>query len=372
MKKIAFLTGTRADFGKLKSLIKICQNSNNFEIGIFVTGMHNIKKYGYTYNEIIESGFSNIHKFKNHTAGLGMDIVLSQTIMGFSKYVKSFKPDLIVVHGDRVEPLAGSIVGSLNNILVSHIEGGEVSGTIDEFIRHAVSKMSHIHFVSNNDAKARLIQMGECSKNIHIIGSPDVDIMKSDKLPTLELTKKHYEIDFKNYAVVMFHPVTTEYEKIREISKNLVDAILDTSSNFIVIYPNNDLGSEFILKEYKRLNGKANIKIFPSIRFEFFLTLLKNAEFILGNSSAGIREAPYYGLPTVNIGSRQYGRSSNIEIIDCNYSFNSIKKAIKKTKKHKLKKQNLFGDGSSDLIFLEKIKKDSFWHIKKQKTFNDI
>lgn len=152
-KKIVFLTGTRADFGKIKSLIRITQESKKYEVHIFATGMHMNSKYGATVDEIVKSGFENIYKFINHDTIENMDRTLAKTIEGFSLYVGEIKPELIVVHGDRVEALAGAIVGSLNNILVTHIEGGEISGTIDELIRHAVSKMSHIHLVANDEAK---------------------------------------------------------------------------------------------------------------------------------------------------------------------------------------------------------------------------
>ena len=137
-KRIVFLTGTRADFGKLKSLILIAQNSDLFEVNIFVTGMHMLEKYGKTIREVEKSGIKNIYPFINHDNIDHMDRNLSKTIDGFSHYISEIKPDLIVVHGDRIEPLAGAIVGSLNNILVGHIEGGEISGTIDELIRHSI------------------------------------------------------------------------------------------------------------------------------------------------------------------------------------------------------------------------------------------
>jgi len=195
MKRIVFLTGTRADFGKLKSLISISQNSSNFEVHLFVTGMHMNSLYGFTVTEIVNSGFENIYKYINHESNDSMDKILSSTIVGFSQYIKQIKPDLIIVHGDRVEALAGSIVGSLNNILVGHVEGGEVSGTIDELIRHSITKMSHIHFAANKEAKKRLIQLGEYKKSIFTIGSPDIDLMNSPNLPSLESAKKHYEIN---------------------------------------------------------------------------------------------------------------------------------------------------------------------------------
>ena len=147
-----FLTGTRADFGKIKSLVQILEKQPGFEVFVFVTGMHLQKEYGYTLVEIQRCGFKNIHTFENHTHETTMDLTLAKTIQGLSDYCKSIQPDLIVVHGDRVETLAGAIVGSLNNILVAHIEGGELSGTVDELIRHSVTKLSHIHFVSNDGA----------------------------------------------------------------------------------------------------------------------------------------------------------------------------------------------------------------------------
>ena len=148
MKRIVYLTGTRADFGKLKSLISISQNHPDFDVHLFVTGMHMNSLYGFTVSEVINSGFKNIYKFINHETDDSMDKILSSTMIGFSQYIKQIKPDLIIVHGDRVEALAGAIVGSLNNILVGHIEGGEVSGTIDELIRHSVTKMSQLHFTA--------------------------------------------------------------------------------------------------------------------------------------------------------------------------------------------------------------------------------
>jgi UDP-N-acetylglucosamine 2-epimerase (hydrolysing) len=372
MKRVVFLTGTRADFGKLKSLIKILHTSGKYDVHIFATGMHMLNKYGYTVNEIEKCNFPNIYKFINYTSESSMDLTLAKTIEGLSAYVKEFNPDLIIVHGDRVEALAGAIVGSLNNMLVAHIEGGEVSGTVDELIRHAVSKMSHIHFVSNEDAARRLVQLGELSEQIFVIGSPDVDVMLSDKLPSIAEVRNHYKINFENYAVAMFHPVTTEAEYMAEYARHFVDALLASQHNYVVIYPNNDLGSGAILHEYERLKGLDNIQIYPSIRFEYFLVLLKYAQFMIGNSSAGIREAPYYGLPAINIGTRQQNRSLYKDIINCDYKSESISEAIKIAAQSKFDKINLYGIGNSDKLFLDSLNRSEFWQINKQKRFNDL
>ncbi len=374
MKKIVFLTGTRADFGKLKSLIDITQKSDEFEVHIFATGMHLINKYGHTVDEIVKYGYANIYKFINHTSEELMDHTLARTITGFSDYIKEIQPELIVIHGDRVEALAGAIVGALNNILVAHVEGGEVSGTVDELIRHAVSKMSHVHFVSNESARDRLLQMGEKQNSVFVIGSPDVDVMLSNKLPSIDEVKSHYDIPFDKYAVLLFHPVTTELEDLEEHSENLVEAVLASQDNFVVIYPNNDMGSNTILKSYQKLKGKDFIKIFPSIRFEKFLVLLKNATYILGNSSAGIREAPYYGLPAINVGTRQNNRSIDGRcIVNSGHAKEDVLAAIAEGKKmSKLSFSEAFGAGNSNILFFETITSDRFWKINKQKRFMDI
>ena len=375
MKRIVFLTGTRADFGKLKSLMSISQNSKNFEVHLFVTGMHMNSMYGFTVDEIVKAGFKNIYKYINHDSIEYMDRTLAKTIDGFSQYIAQINPDLIVVHGDRLEALAGAIVGSLNNVLVAHIEGGEVSGTIDELIRHSVTKMSHIHLVANSEAKKRLIQLGEFEKSVFTLGSPDLDLMDEKSLPSLKKVKDYYDILFYDFAIAMFHPITTEYENVTNVIKQFVDALIESKLNYILIYPNNDLGTEEILNEYKRLNDNKNFKIFPSLRFEYFLKLLQNSDFIIGNSSAGIREAPYYNIPTIDIGSRQNNRDKFDSIYNCSYSKKSILKHICLTLgnkiTNKISKSN-FGDGNSNILFEKLLKTKRFWNTPRQKYFNEL
>jgi len=170
-KKIFFVTSTRADFGKLKSLIKIAKSNEKFEVTVVVTGMHLLKKFGNTHREVSKNFTSNVIKFENQKSNDKLEVILFKTIQKFSKIVEKKKPDLILIHGDRVEALACATVGALNHILTAHVEGGEISGTIDELIRHAVTKLSHIHFVANTEAKQRLIQMGENENSCFVIGS---------------------------------------------------------------------------------------------------------------------------------------------------------------------------------------------------------
>ena len=370
-RKIVFLTGTRADFGKIKSLIEVARANPAFEVHIFVTGMHMDKKYGYTVIELEKYGYENIYKYINHDAESSMDITLSRTIEGFANYIRLVEPDLIIIHGDRIEALAGATVGALNNILVAHIEGGELSGTVDELIRHAVSKLSHVHFVANKEAKIRLKQMGENDASIFIIGSPDMDAMLYKTLPAWQEVKHNYEIPFDAFFISMFHPVTTEFEQMDCYASAYIKALEESNLNFVAIYPNNDKGSDFILNKLKRLTKNSRFKIFPSIRFEAFLVLMKHSKAVVGNSSAGIREAPFYGIPTVNVGTRQLGRTSNPDIINTSYKKEDIIKGIQKAGTQKITPRVLFGDGKSDEKFIHIISQEVFWNIPKQKIFTD-
>ena len=371
-KKVVFLSGTRADFGKLKSLIEILHDKEQFEVHIFATGMHMDKKYGFTVLEIEKCGYDNIFKYINYDNEASMDITLSRTIEGFANYIRLIEPDLIVVHGDRIEALAGATVGALNNILVAHIEGGELSGTVDELIRHAVSKLSHAHFVANEEAKIRLCQMGESVESVFVIGSPDMDAMKSNKLPTYNEVVKYYKIPFEKYSIAMFHPVTTEYEMMEKYAEEYVAALVESGKNYIAIYPNNDRGSQFIMSRIKKFEGSDKFKIFPSVRFEYFLVMMKHAAFIVGNSSAGIREAPFYGVPTVNVGTRQNGRSISNKIIHTGYDKSDILKGIQSAEVTSIMPEFDFGEGNSNHLFKEIISKKDFWKTPKQKTFSDV
>lgn len=370
-RKILFLTGTRADFGKLKSLMLQLQEDPDFDVHVFVTGMHMLYKYGYTYEEVALAGLRNIYKFINQNASDRMDSILAKTIQGLSDFVREMRPDMIVVHGDRIEALAGATVGALNNIRTSHIEGGEVSGTVDELIRHAVSKLSHAHFVSNNEAYRRLIQLGEVRDSVHIIGSPDIDVMNSGALPNLDEVRRRYEIPFERYAVLIFHPVTSEVHDLARQVSALVDAVLDGHQNYVVIYPNNDHGTEEILREYRRLEGNPRFRIFPSMRFEYFLSLLKNAEFMIGNSSAGVREAPHFGVPTINLGSRQFNRTTCDSVLNVDCDADQIRLSIDSIATINRFPSEIFGKGNSAQEFHRILKQTTFWKLSTQKYFKD-
>ncbi|MBD1150089.1 UDP-N-acetylglucosamine 2-epimerase (hydrolyzing) [Pelagibacterales bacterium SAG-MED29] len=370
-KKIFFITATRADFGKLKSLIKITSKSKKFEVKIIVTGMHNMREFGSTYMEVEKNFGKRIIRLENQKLGDNLNEILKNTIYYFSKIVQKHKPDLIVVHGDRIETLACALVGSMSHILTAHIEGGEVSGTIDDTIRHAVTKLCHVHFVGSISAGTRVRNMGEKNYGIFNIGSPDIDLIHSKNLPSISLVKKRYEIDFKEYAILLWHPVTSELKNLKNETTKLVNFVNQLEMNTIVIYPNNDPGSKIILDIYKKYLNRKKTFLQRNFRFEYFITLLKNAKFIIGNSSCGIYEAPQVNTPAINIGSRQHKRSKskmikNINIHDL--EINTIKNFLKS---YKISRKSYYGDGNSFKKFFKIINKKSFWQIDTQKYFND-
>jgi UDP-N-acetylglucosamine 2-epimerase (hydrolysing) len=371
-KTIVFLTGTRADFGKLKALIRAACELQIFEVHIFVTGMHLLARYGYTAIEVEREGFGNIHKFINQNTSDSMDAVLAKTVNGFSDFVKEIRPDMVVIHGDRVEALAGALVGCLNNVLVAHIEGGEVSGTIDESLRHSITKLSHLHLVSNDRARQRLLQMGEEHQRIHVIGSPDLDIMNSDAVPSLAKARDKYTIPFERYAIFMYHPVTTEVDTLAEKMTEVVVAIQECGDNFVVVYPNNDHGSSIIFDALAPLRDCPRFRLFPSVRFEYFLSLMRHAEYVIGNSSAGVREAPFYGVPTVNLGGRQRNRAKAATIVNAVERRADVLQAIATAKAMPRKRTEEFGDGRSAANFAAFLQDGATWSATAQKHFSDL
>ena len=217
----------------------------------------------------------------------------------------------------------------------------------------------------------RVSQLGETENSIFLIGSPDIDVMLSDRLPSIEEVKLHYEIGFEKYAILIYHSVTTELEQLSWKAAEVVDAVFASAKNYVVIYPNNDRGSKTILHEFERLKDNSRIRLLPSIRFEYFLQLLKRSEFIIGNSSAGIREAPVYGVPTINLGNRQRNRFNHSSILNVSENSREILRAIEIIP-HRAEESLHFGKGDSARRFIRSLENPLTWRVPAQKEFFDI
>lgn len=369
-KELLFFTGTRADFGKIAPLARYASNVG-FSIKYFVTGMHMMEKYGLTKCEVHGETYAEITEFLNQRPGDAQDIVLCKTAIGLSDYLAENKPDLVVIHGDRIEALAAAIVCATNNIRSAHIEGGEVSGTIDEALRHATSKLSTHHFVSSKKAFHRLIKMGEDSSQVYNIGSPELDVhIKNNSVSLLEV-KQYYEIVFDDYGICLFHPVTTEHASMKLQAECVFNALVRSHKNFVVILPNNDPGSEFIDQCIDAL-PTSRFRCIPSMRFLYFSKLLQNAACIVGNSSAGVREAPFFGVPSIDVGNRQKNRSvapsiTNVSAIDLASNTSLILKVWNK----RYPKCTDFGEGDAARKFAQIISTEQFWEWPLQKKYNE-
>lgn len=370
-KDILFVTGTRADFGKLEPLASSIRDAG-FNISFFITGMHMMKKYGKTSKEVKRFKGAQFFEFVNQREHDSLEIILSKTISGFSDFICENKPDLVVIHGDRVEALAASLVCATRYIRSAHIEGGEMSGTIDESFRHCNTKLCNTHFVSSESAHKRVLSLGEHENSIFTIGSPELDIHNENSGVTLDEVKERYSISFVEYGIVIFHPVTSELDTIGDQAKSLFEALKLTKKKFIVISPNNDPGSDKIFSVLNSLD-KDFFKIIPSMRFKYFSELIKNTSIFVGNSSTGIREVPFLGLISIDIGTRQFNRSSSKNVINFSpFEKQLITKTIKEKWGVKTKKSIHFGAGKSREIFVQILTNLKFWQIPMQKVFSDF
>ena len=369
MKKILIITGTRADYGRFKTIINSINESKELELKLLATGMHLVPNNGYTINEIINDGYTidaTVDMIINGDSGATMAKSLGMGIIGITQAIESIKPDLIMILGDRGEALAGAIVGAHMNIPVAHIHGGERTGTVDESLRHATTKLSHIHFPATEESKERLIKMGEKPEYIFNVGSPGLDAILNIDYLDKNLVKDKLGFDTNKPVIVMAqHPVTSEIDEIEEQIKETISAIEEMKLQTVIIYPNSDSGGDKIIKEINKLERKNYdfIKTFKNLKYEEYLNLLNSCDVMIGNSSSGIMEAPSFKIPAVNIGTRQNGRERANNIIDCDYVkkdiINGIDKALndKEFIRQVSMCKNPYGDGNTGVRICEVLEK---------------
>lgn len=355
-RKVLYISGTRADFGLMKTVLKKINMHPRLSLEIIATGAHLMEEFGMTVREIQEEGFSVhvidavIEKDSNNS----MVGFIGNFLQQLSEELPIIDPDIILILGDRGEMLAGAIAGSYMNIPVAHIHGGEISSTIDDITRHAITKLSHIHLAATKESADRILRMGEDSSRIFIVGAPGLDELLNSDLIQPKIVADKYNVD-PNLPLILIiqHPVSLEADHAADQIRETLDAVLETGQQAIIIYPNADTGGREMIKMIHMYEPDRSIRIVKNIPHTEFLSLLRISSVLVGNSSSGIIEAPSFGIPVINVGTRQWGRQRTQNVIDTGYSKDQIVAAIRKSItdtafiEQSRMCQNPYGDGTS-------------------------
>jgi GDP/UDP-N,N'-diacetylbacillosamine 2-epimerase (hydrolysing) len=359
--KICVVTGSRADYGLLLWVMKEIESKENLELVPVATGAHLEKKWGYTVDKIISDGFKNVVKIKSHkgnTSPHGIALSMSECIKNFSEYFRNNKPEMLVILGDRHEILAVALASLPYNIPIAHLGGGEVSeGAIDDSIRHALTKLSHFHFAITEKCAERIIKMGEEPWRVHAVGSPRLDFTTRMKYKSKDELEKKLGIDFsKKTALTIFHPSTLENKSAEKQTKELLKALASIECQKLIFYPNIDVNSDIIIGKLEDFcKERKDAKLFQPLEMEDYLSLLNSVDIMIGNSSAGIVEAPSFRLPVVNVGNRQKGRDCMKNVIHVGNNSQEISDGINKGLYDKdfitslSDLENIYGDGKASL-----------------------
>lgn len=373
-RKIAVVTGSRAEYGILKHLLTKIDKSGSLELKLIVTGMHLLKKYGFTLKEIKNDGFEIAAVVRMYSENeSGEDFYgksLAKGIEGFTKTLARIRPDFLVVFGDRLEPLAATLAAATLRIPTAHIQGGDKtdSGHIDEPIRHGIAKFANIHFPATRKSSERLIKMGEEPWRIRKVGALGLDSALKQLPISKKRLAKELNVNLKKPLIVcVYHPVHLEKEIAGAQMHEILEALKELNIQTVVLYPNNDPGSQEIIAEIRGYADLPFIRVFKTLPHVEYMSLLRYASVLIGNSSSGIVEAPSLGLPVVNIGSRNVGREhvKNVIFVRANKAaiINAIKRALydKNVKKIARECENPYGDGKASgriVKILSKIKID--------------
>lgn len=385
-RKICVVINNRANYGRIKSVLKYIKKNQKLDLKLIVGSSALLPKFGSADKVIQKDGFKIYKKTYFLVDGDNLSTMSKSTGLAINEFTNIFseiKPDIVLVIADRFETIAAAIAASYMNICVAHTQGGEITGSIDEIVRHATTKISNIHFPATAKAKKNILQMGENPKNVFLVGCPSIDLIDKKKLFIDKKFIKKYSklgiglnnIDFKkDYIVILQHPVTTEYNTSE---KNIIETVKAISQlkdyQIIWLWPNADAGSDFIskaLRVFREKKNPNNIRWQKNYTPEDYLKLIYNAKCVVGNSSSSLREGAFLGIPAVNIGSRQNNREHGKNIISVKYDSKKIFNAIKKQIKHgKYKSDKIYGDGKTAeriVKILSNVKIDTF------KSFNIV
>ncbi len=384
-KRICVVTGTRAEYGILRPLIKRFEESNMLDLQLIVTGMHLSPEFGLTYKEIEKDGFKineKIEVLMSSDTSIGISKSMGMTLISFSEAYQRLNPDMVVILGDRYETFAAMAAATVANIPIAHLHGGEITeGAFDDAFRHSMTKMSYLHFTATEEYKKRVIQLGEAPDRVFNVGAMGVEnTLNLNLLSKRELEEKLGIFLGQKYAVIVFHPVTLESNTAENQVKELLDALYDEKELVqVFIKGNSDTSGRIINKEIEKyVNSNDDSYLFSSLPIEDYLSLIKNSKVLIGNSSSGIAEAPSFKIPTINIGDRQKGRIKAESVLNTLPVKEEVKKALDLIEREDFKERlkevnNPYGRGDTSKRIIRIIKefllKDK---IDLKKKFYDI
>lgn len=364
MRRIAFLTGSRGEWGYIRPIIRIIEGDPDMDYQIIATNMHMLPQFGNTVNEIERDGFyvtEEIYMTYDGYTSVTMAKSLGSLLMELPSVLQRLKPDILLLAGDRGEQLVGAIVGVHLGIPVAHIQAGELSGNVDGIIRHSITKLANIHFAANKEFADRVSRMGEEDFRIFTTGAPLVDeIVNGVYTPEDEIREKYRIEKNANFVLAVQHPVTEEESYAGNQVEETIEALLEVGWPAVFIYPNADAGSEAIRSKLAKLK-RPNIRLFRNLPRQDYLGLLRVADVMVGNSSSGVMEAPSFGTPAVNIGRRQNNRLQADNVINVNYDKDAIVEAIHRATTPEFKaiahqSINPYGDGKASARIVEILK----------------
>jgi len=368
MKKVCVTTGSRSDYGILSQVMKEIRKSKELELEIVAAGSHLEETFGYTYKEIERDGFIIDKKVRiplAFSSNKEMASATGEAVRGFSEAFSEIKPDLVLVLGDRFEVFAAVIAAYYQLIPVAHIHGGDKStgGSLDDSVRHAITKLSQIHFVASRKSFERVKKLGEEEHRIHLVGSPAVDMILSTKKISREELNKKFGLKNEPYTVVIQHPITSNVGEAGAQMRETMEAVKSIGLQAVVVYPNADAGGKKIIEEIEKYSKLPFVKVFKSVPFKDYVQLLMHSSCLVGNSSGALIETPSLHIPAVNIGPRQNEREKSENVIDAPHDRREIEAAIRKAlfdKEFKKKVENCknpYGIGKSSKKIVEILEK---------------
>jgi GDP/UDP-N,N'-diacetylbacillosamine 2-epimerase (hydrolysing) len=351
-RRVCYVSGTRADFGLMQKSLQAIQEHPDLGLDLVVTGMHLSSRHGETVREIRDASLSiraEIPVPLDPATGATMAKNLGRMIVAFVEALSTNRPDLVLLLGDRGEMLAGAIAAIHLNIPVVHVHGGERSGTVDEPVRHAISKLSHCHFVATVASRDRLIRMGEHPESVWVVGAPGLDGLA--ELATVTRQRLCEELaldDSRPVALMVFHPVLQEAALAADATNLILDSLRAAGSQVVALMPNSDAGSDRIRDVLQQRNGHCGVRVLTHLARPRFASWMAHCDLMIGNSSAGIIEAATFGTPVLNLGSRQNLRERNANTVEASLELHALNQALTATMKMgRLPPNNVYGDGQT-------------------------